>query len=137
MLVEGERPESPREAERATPDTSSNLLLAIAARARRASDGGLAACALAGLVALGGLAWMHGRGWGILLPVVALGCYGGWGVIDRTLHDRAVLRAAGATSTPTDTALVAARMLMAVLGVATGAMGMLALLGTLLGKIIS
>ena len=41
------------------PDTQdSNLLRAIAARARRTSDAALVACAVAGLVAIGGLVWM-------------------------------------------------------------------------------
>jgi hypothetical protein len=135
VRVESERPGTPPPA--SMPDEQPNLLRAIAARARRASDGALASCGLAGLVALGGLAWMDGRGWGVLLPVVALGMWGGWGVVDRTLHDRAVLRADGAATTGADQALVAARFVLALLGVATGVVAMLALLGTLLGKIIS
>lgn len=135
MRVESERPETP--AAGPPPVDQPSLLHAVAARARRASDATLAACGLAGLVALGGLAWMEGRGWGVLLPVVALGLWGAWGIADRTLHDRAVLRASGAAPTFTDTTLGAVRLALAILGVATGAIAMLAVMGTLLGKIIS
>ena len=114
-----------------------NLLRALAASARRASDGALVGSAIAGLVALGGLLWMEGRGWGALLPLVAIGMWGAWGVVDRTLHERATLRAPDHRRTLADDGLVAARILLAVAGVATGVTAMVALLGMLLGKIIS
>src|SRR5690242_16039382 len=114
-----------------------NLLRAIAARARRASDGTLVGCALAGLFAVGGLIWMDGRGWGVLLPMVALGTWGAWGVVDRSVRERTMLRAPGTNGTSTDDVLAALRIVLAVAGVATGIAGALALLGMLLGTIIS
>jgi len=123
------------------PDTPEpSLLRAIAARARRTSDAALVACAVAGLVAVGGLVWMHGRGWGILLPTVALGLWGGWGIVDRTLRERALVREERAHPSPpalADDMLRAARIVLAVAGVATGIAGALALLGMLLGRLIS
>ena len=123
------------------PDTQdSNLLRAIAARARRTSDAALVACAVAGLVAIGGLVWMEGRGWGILLPTVALGLWGGWGIVDRTLRERALERSQSAHPPPpalADDVLRATRVVLAVAGVATGIAGALALLAMLLGRIIS
>ena len=114
-----------------------NLLRVIAARARRASDGALVGSAMAGLVALGGLLWMEGRGWGVLLPVLALGMWGGWGVCDRTLRERIALRAPGTRPSLGDSVLTATRASLAIAGVATGVAAMLALLGMLLGRIIS
>jgi hypothetical protein len=114
-----------------------NLLRALAASARRASDGALVGSAIAGLVALGGLLWMEGRGWGALLPMVAVGMWGAWGVVDRTLRERAALREPSHRPTLADETLAAARILLAVAGVATGVGAMVALLGMLLGKIIS
>lgn len=114
-----------------------NLLRAIAARARRASDGALVACAVAGLVAIGGLLWMDGRGWGVLLPLVALGAYGAWGVLDRTIDERAMRHRSDAPPLLADQLLTATRAAIAILGVAIGVAAMLALLGMLLGKIIS
>jgi fatty acid desaturase len=117
-----------------------SLLRAIAARARRTSDAALVACAVAGLVAIGGLVWMQGRGWGILLPTVALGLWGAWGIVDRTLRERAMLRDEGTHHAPppvSDGALRATRLALALAGVATGIAGALALLAMLLGRIIS
>lgn len=122
----------------ATPEPS--LLHAIATRARRTSDAALVACAVAGLVAVGGLLWMDGRGWGVLLPTIALGLWGAWGVVDRTLRERTLLRADSAAPRAqplADDVLRALRIVLAVAGVATGAAGALMLLGMLLGKIIS
>ena len=83
---------------------------------------------------------MDGRGWGVLLPTVALGLWGAWGVVDRTLHERALPHAG--PSAPRDHGLAdgllrAVRTVLAVAGVAIGAVGVLALLGMLLGTIIS
>ena len=114
-----------------------DLLHAIAARARRSSDGALVACALAGVLGLGALVWMEGRGWGVLLPMVALGLYGGWGVLDRALQERSATRASGAPPTLADDVLPAARAVTAVLGIGTAVAAMLVLLGMLLGTIIS
>ena len=138
MMVTPEPQDLPRRHEDAPSRAAEpDLLRAIAARARRSSDGALVACALAGLVALGGLLWMEGRGWGVLLPLVAVGAYGSWGVLDRALDERVTLRGTGAPPSLADRALSASRALVAVLGVAIGAGAMLALLGMLLGKIIS
>jgi hypothetical protein len=138
MMATPEHPDLPRTHEDAPPRAAEpNLLRAIAARARRASDGALVACALAGLVAIGGLVWLEGRGWGVLLPLVALGAYGAWGVLDRALDERLALRRTGVPRTLADRTLVASRAVVAVLGVAIGAAAMLALLGMLLGRLIS
>jgi hypothetical protein len=121
----------------AAEERERSLLGAIAAGARRASDGALVASAIAGLVACGGLLWMQGRGWGVLLPLVAVGLWGGWGIVDRTLRERATVRDQAAAPAVADALLVAARIVLTVAGMAVGVAGTLALLGMLLGKLIS
>ena len=113
--------------------SDANLPDALVARARAASDGRLALDAVCGLfVAIAIAAW-HPRMW--LVPFSAAICfatYGGWGIADRELRERADV--AGALVIRT---LRAARSLCAAAGVIAAATVLFAVLGIVLGTWIS
>jgi hypothetical protein len=124
--------------ESGAPAHSSNqvrpsLLAMVASRARRTSDGALAACAGAGLIALALLVAIHPRWGALLLPFVALGAFGAWGIADRELAPRL-------TRVPRSravAALVAARWISAALGTVAAIAGAMWLMTVLLGPFIS
>jgi hypothetical protein len=110
-----------------------SLLAMIASRARRASDGGLAACAGAGIIALAVLAAVRPR-WGAwLFPVIALGAYGAWGIADRELISRRAL----APHSRATAALLVARWIAAALGTVAAVTAAIWIMLLALGTMVS
>lgn len=108
----------------------SNLFAALAARARGASDGRLVADALAGIGAATVLALWRPTAWPVWLgAALCLGCYGLWGVADRS--------DAADGSRALHRALRAARLLLAVIGVAAALVVLFGALALSLGTWIS
>jgi hypothetical protein len=109
------------------------LYAALAARARRSSDAMLASLAGVGVIATLLLVAVR-PWWGVYaLPLVALGAFGVWGIIDRELADRA----AGGRATKYRRAFVAAQWLVVALGTIAVLVTAFAVLGLFLGTIIS
>ena len=104
-----------------------NIYEMLAARARQASDGTLALLAAVGVLALGAASVLRPRWWGLALPLVAVGAYGAWGILDR----------AAATAGPLARALAAAKWAAAVIGTCAALMAALAFMAVVLGKFIS
>jgi hypothetical protein len=105
----------------------------VASGARRASDGALAACAGAGLLALALLVAIHPRWGALLLPFVALGAFGAWGIADRELAPRL----ARVPRPRAVAALVAARWIIAAVGTVAAIASAMWLMTVLLGPFIS
>lgn len=113
--------------------SDTNLPDALVARARAASDGRLALDVACGLfVALAIAAW-HPRMW--LIPFSAAICfaaYGGWGIADRELRERADDGGALVIRT-----LRVVRSLTAAAGVIAAVIALFSVLGIVLGTWIS
>jgi hypothetical protein len=105
----------------------------FAGRARRASDGSLAAKAALGLiVAIGALLWA-GHGWALVASIaLCFTAYGSWGILDRELGERSATGSAGMT-----TLLRLCRALAAGIGVASAVATIFAAMALALGTWIS
>jgi hypothetical protein len=116
----------------ATPDDDSPWGF-FAARARRASDGSLAAKAAVGLiVALGALAW-GGYGWSLIAAIaLCFTGYGAWGILDRELNERGGAGAGGVARW-----LRLCRVLAVIVGVASAVAAVFTALALALGTWIS
>lgn len=104
----------------------------LAARARRSSDGALAAAAAVGLVALVGLLAARPAWWVLALPLVAVGAYGVWGIAEREEAERRG-RAAGGPGR----ALAVVRWLAVALGTGAALLTAFGVLAVLFGRVIS
>lgn len=102
---------------------------ALAAKARRSSDGALAAeSAVGALLFLALLAWRPSW-WQFVLAPLAIGAFGLWGIADRELAD--------ATTTTRRRALVAARWITAALGTILVLVSAFRIVGAVVGRVIS
>jgi len=114
------------------PRPDANLLQLLAARARHASDGRLAANALGGFAAAVVAAKWAGPAWELLLCAgMSFCCFGLWGIADRELGERpdAPIR--------TITTLRVVKRVAAIAGFASATLLALATLAILLGRMIS
>lgn len=119
--------------EEASDQVRPSLLAMVASRARRTSDGALAACAGAGLIALALLLAARPRWGALLIPFVALGAFGAWGIADRELSPRL----ARVPRPRAVAALVAARWIFAAIGTIAAIASAMWLMTVLLGPFIS
>lgn len=101
---------------------------ALAARARRSSDGALALATGVGCAYLAALVAWHPSWWSFIVAPVAIGAFGLWGIADREL--------AGSDATRRRL-LVAARALAAAIGTLAVLMSLFRILGALIGTVIS
>ena len=122
----------------ASPRSEESLLAVLAGAARRKSDGALAAWAGAGAVTaiIVGIAlpgW-----WTLLLVAICASVFGGWGIVDRELAE---LAGTGVETTTVParrrSALRAARIALAVLGIGAGVAALLLVFAGALGTWIS
>ena len=117
-----------------SPTQASNVYAALAELARRSSDGALATAATVGLVAVMGLLFAP-AGWRVpLLPLVAVGAFGVWGMVERERVAPSEQEAGARRDSPVSTAV---RWLAVAIGTAAAALAALALLGALFGTVIS
>ena len=117
-----------------SPTQASNVYAALAELARRSSDGALATAATIGLVAVMGLLFAP-AGWRVpFLPLVAVGAFGVWGLVERE-RPAPSEQAAGARRDSLVSTVV--RWLAVAIGTAAAALAALALLGALFGTVIS
>ena len=107
----------------------------LAARARRASDGALAGAAAVGVLAAAAVAAWRPAWWALALPPVAVGAFGLWGILEREAAERRAGRAGRADAL--GLALRAVQWLAVVVGTAAAGLAALAVLGALLGRVIS
>lgn len=112
---------------------SSSVYAALAAQARRTSDGALATSALVGVLALIGLAFRRPDWWALVLPLVSVGAFGIWGILDRerTGHE------AEQRSVAARRALVVGQWLACAAGTLAAVVAAFALLGVVFGTVIS
>jgi hypothetical protein len=116
---------------------------ALAARARRASDGALVLAAAAGVVAVTVLVLWRPAWWAPLMPALAVGSFGAWGVAEREAAERRAAppttspAAPPATSSAVLRALVGAQWLAVAVGTGATLLGAYAALGALFGTVIS
>lgn len=107
------------------------LFEALATLARRAPDAALASAATGGLLGAVGMIFVSAGVRLFLLPLIALGAFGLWGILERA-------RATSAAESTRPRSLVGAAQRLAVaIGTAAVVVGALALLGALLGTVIS
>jgi len=113
-----------------------NVYALLGAHARGVPDGRLAAYAGVGVLALGGgLFARPARGWWLLLlPLIALGALGAWGIADRELGGPA---GAVPGRPARRRALTLVRAAAAALGTAAAAAAALGFLAVALGRLIS
>jgi len=110
----------------------------LAARARRASDGALAGAAAVGVLAAAAVAAWRPAWWALALPPVAVGAFGLWGILEREAAERRAGRAGRAgRADALGLALRAVQWLAVVVGTAAAGLAALAVLGALLGRVIS
>jgi hypothetical protein len=108
------------------------LYAMLAARARRASD-----TALAGLAGVGGIAAVallaaRPGWWAFALPLVSAGAFGAWGILERERAERGAGRSARY-----DRVVGATQWLAVAIGTVGAIVTVFAVLGVLLGTIIS
>jgi hypothetical protein len=118
----------------ATPEhTSDGLFDVLASRARATSDGALVIVVLGGLAAAIGVAVWRPAAWMVLGAVgVCAAAFGGWGIADRELVERA-----GTGSRAALAALRAVRLLALLAGIGAAIVAALRMLGAVLGTWIS
>jgi hypothetical protein len=109
-----------------------SLFAMLAVRARRASDGMLAALAGIGGVAAVALAAARPAWWAFALPLVSAGTFGLWGILERATAERGALRSARY-----DRAMGVAQWMAVAIGTVCAIVTVFAVLGILLGPIIS
>ena len=122
----------------ASPRSEDSLLAVLAGAARRKSDGALAVWAGAGALAAVIIGVALPGWWALLLLAIAASAFGGWGIVDRELAER--MRSAAAESViPRRKThwLRAARVALAVLGLAAGGAALLLAFAGALGTWIS
>ena len=117
-----------------SPTQASNVYAALAELARRSSDGALATAATIGLVAVMGLLFAP-AGWRVpFLPLVAVGAFGVWGMVERERPAPSEQEAGARRDSLVSTVV---RWLAVAIGTAAAALAALALLGALFGTVIS
>ncbi|MDB4911358.1 MAG: hypothetical protein JWO39_2181 [Gemmatimonadetes bacterium] len=109
-----------------------SLFAVLAVRARRTSDGVLAALAAIGGVAAVALAAVRPGWWAFALPLVSAGAFGLWGILERETAERGAVRSARY-----DRAMGAAQWVAVAIGTVCAIVTVFAVLGILLGRIIS
>jgi hypothetical protein len=109
-----------------------SLYALLAGGARRAPDAVLASLAGVGGVAAVALIAMRPAWWAFVLPLVSAGAFGLWGILERVTAEREIPRSASY-----DRAIGAAQWLAAAIGTACAIVTGFAVLGILLGRIIS
>jgi hypothetical protein len=109
-----------------------SLFAMLAVRARRTSDGVLAALAGIGGVAAVALAAIRPAWWAFALPLVSAGAFGLWGILERETAERGAPRSARY-----DRAMGAAQWVAVAIGTMCAIVTVFAVLGILLGTIIS
>lgn len=102
---------------------------ALAAKARRSSDGALVAEGAVGALLLAALLAWRPSWWQYALAPLAIGAFGLWGIADRELAE--------ATTAPRRRALLAARWIAAALGTLFVLASAFRILGALVGTVIS
>ena len=108
------------------------LFAMLAVRARSASDGALAALAGVGGVTAIALAARRPSWWAFALPLISAGAFGLWGILERATAERGAPR-----SMLYDRAVSAAQWMIAAIGTVCAIVTAFAVLGVLLGRIIS
>jgi hypothetical protein len=109
-----------------------SLYAMLAGRARRASDAMLATLAGTGGVAAVALIAMRPAWWAFALPLVSAGAFGLWGILEREMAERGAMRSARY-----DRAIGVAQWVAAAVGTVCAIVTVFAVLGILLGTIIS
>lgn len=116
-------------ADRATEAEHPGPYAALAARARRASDGGLAIATAVGLVHLALLLVWRPASWQFVVAPLAIGCYGIWGIADRERT---------AAADPSHRRMLGvARALAAIVGTLAVALSAFRIVGAVVGTVIS
>ena len=108
------------------------LFAMLAVRARRASDGALAALAGAGGVAAIALAAVRPSWWAFALPLVSAGAFGLWGILERATAERGAVRSARY-----DRVVGAAQWIAVTIGAVCAIVTAFAVLGILMGPFIN
>ena len=111
--------------------SSDNALIALAGRARRASDRSLAAAELSGFAAAVAVLALAPGSPDFALPLIAIGALGLWGITDHMIDARRKL------ISPLRWGLLAFRLLVAIAGVAAAVLSGYAIIGRLMGVVIS
>jgi hypothetical protein len=109
-----------------------SLYAMLAARARRASDAMLATLAGTGGVAAVALIAMRPAWWAFALPLVSAGAFGLWGILERETAERGAMRSARY-----DRAIGVAQWVAVAVGTVCAIVTLFAVLGIMLGTIIS
>jgi hypothetical protein len=104
------------------------LFAMLAVRARRASDGALAALAGIGGAAAIALAAMRPSWWAFALPLVSAGAFGLWGILARATAERGAERSARY-----DRAMSVAQWVAVAIGVLCAIVATFAVLGVMIG----
>ena len=108
------------------------LFAILAVLARRASDGALATLAGIGGVAAIALVAVRPSWWAFALPLVSAGAFGLWGILERATAERGAGRSASY-----DLAVSVAQWVAVAIGAVCAIVTAFALLGVLMGPIIS
>jgi hypothetical protein len=108
------------------------LFAMLAVRARRASDGMLAALTGVGGVAAIALLAVRPSWWGFALPLVSAGAFGLWGILERATAERGAERSARY-----DRVVSLAQWMIVAIGALCAIVTAFAVLGVLMGPFIN
>jgi hypothetical protein len=108
------------------------LFAMLAVRARRASDGMLAALAGVGGVAAIALLAVRPSWWAFALPLVSAGAFGLWGILERATAERGAERSARY-----DRVVSSAQWMVVAIGALCAIVTAFAVLGVLMGPFIN
>jgi hypothetical protein len=111
-------------------DDGESLFALVAQLARRASDGQLVIAAAIGIVTAALVGLVRPDWWFIALPLLSVGCFGIWGIAERTVAERTARLGPDFGGR---LALASVRLTAAVLGTLSGTLTLLVIVARMVG----
>ena len=111
-------------------DDGESIFALVAKLARRASDGQLVIAAAIGIVAAALVGLVRPDWWFVALPLLSVGCFGVWGIAERTLAERSARLGPDFGSR---LALAGVRLTAAVIGTLSGTLTLLVIVARMIG----
>jgi len=111
-----------------------NIFALVARLARRASDGQLVLAAATGITTAAIVGLVQPSWWFVALPLLCVGSFGIWGIAERTAAERTARLGPDFGGRR---ALTSVRVTAAVIGTASGALALLAVVAKMIGTWIS
>jgi hypothetical protein len=111
-------------------DDGESIFALVAQLARRASDGQLVIAAAIGIVAAAVVGLVRPAYWFVALPLLSVGCFGLWGIVERTVAERTARLGPDFGGR---FALASVRLTAAVIGTLSGTLTLLVIVARMIG----